>query len=135
MSQYVLAIDQGTTSTRCLVFDHGGRVISTDQREHQQYLPNPGWVEHDPLEIWANTGEVVAGALAQADLTARDIAAVGIANQRETTVVWDRRTGEPYANAIVWQDTRTDQIASPFSAAARTPSTFSRIHCTLPAEK
>jgi glycerol kinase len=110
MSQYVVAIDQGTTSTRCLVFDHGGRVVSTDQREHQQYFPEPGWVEHDPLEIWSNTGKVVAGALARADLTARDIAAVGIANQRETTVVWDRRNGKPVHNAIVWQDTRTDRL-------------------------
>jgi glycerol kinase len=112
MSQYVVAIDQGTTSTRCLVFDHGGRVVSTDQREHQQQLSRPGWVEHDPLEIWANTREVVAGALARADLTARDIAAVGIANQRETTVVWDRRSGKPVHNAIVWQDTRTDRLCT-----------------------
>ncbi|HEX8934015.1 MAG TPA: glycerol kinase GlpK [Pseudonocardiaceae bacterium] len=112
MSQYVVAIDQGTTSTRCLVFDHGGRVVSADQREHQQQLPRPGWVEHDPLEIWANTREVVAGALASADLTARDIAAVGIANQRETTVVWDRRSGKPVHNAIVWQDTRTDRLCT-----------------------
>jgi glycerol kinase len=112
MSQYVVAIDQGTTSTRCLVFDHGGRVVSADQREHQQQLSRPGWVEHDPLEIWANTREVVAGALARADLTARDIAAVGIANQRETTVVWDRRSGKPVHNAIVWQDTRTDRLCT-----------------------
>ncbi|MGH3769668.1 MAG: glycerol kinase GlpK, partial [Pseudonocardiaceae bacterium] len=112
MNQYVVAIDQGTTSTRCMVFDRDGRVVSTDQREHQQYLPRAGWVEHDPLEIWANTGEVVAAALARADLTARDIAAVGIANQRETTVVWDRRTGKPVHNAIVWQDTRTDQLCT-----------------------
>ncbi|MGB8198397.1 MAG: FGGY family carbohydrate kinase, partial [Pseudonocardiaceae bacterium] len=105
MSHYVAAIDQGTTSTRCMVFDHDGRVVSVDQREHRQYFPRAGWVEHDPLEIWANAREVVAGALARAGLAARDIAAVGITNQRETTVVWDRRSGEPVHNAIVWQDT------------------------------
>jgi glycerol kinase len=118
MNQYVLAIDQGTTSTRCLVFDHRGRVISTDQREHHQYLPKPGWVEHDPLEIWANTREVIAGALARADLTARDITAVGIANQRETAVVWDRRSGKPVYNAIVWQDIRTDRLCIELGGAA-----------------
>ncbi|MGH3866910.1 MAG: glycerol kinase GlpK [Pseudonocardiaceae bacterium] len=112
MRHYVVAIDQGTTSTRCMVFDHDGRVVSADQREHRQHFPRAGWVEHDPLEIWANTREVVAGALARADLTARDIAAVGIANQRETTVVWDRLSGEPVHNAIVWQDTRTDRLCA-----------------------
>jgi glycerol kinase len=112
MNHYVVAIDQGTTSTRCLVFDHAGRVVSADQREHQQYFPVAGWVEHDPLELWANTREVVAGALARAGLAARDIAAVGIANQRETTVVWDRRNGAPVHNAIVWQDTRTDRLCT-----------------------
>src|SRR6476661_1145198 len=110
MSQYVAAIDQGTTSTRCMVFDHDGRVVSADQREHRQHYPQAGWVEHDPLEIWANTREVVAGALARADLKPSDIAAVGITNQRETAVVWDRATGEPIHPAIVWQDTRTDAI-------------------------
>ncbi len=112
MSQYVAAIDQGTTSTRCMVFDHDGRVVSADQREHRQILPRAGWVEHDALEVWANTREVVAGALAKADLTPGDIAAVGITNQRETTVVWDRRSGEPVHNAIVWQDTRTDRLCT-----------------------
>jgi glycerol kinase len=112
MSQYVAAIDQGTTSTRAMVFDHEGRVVSADQREHHQILPRPGWVEHDPAEVWTNTREVVAGALAKADLTPGDIAAVGITNQRETAVVWDRRTGEPVHNAIVWQDTRTDQLCT-----------------------
>jgi glycerol kinase len=112
MSQYVVAIDQGTTSTRCMVFDHDGRVVSADQREHQQYFPTAGWVEHDPLEVWANTREVVAGALAKADLTAGDIAAVGIANQRETAVVWDRLSGKPVHNAIVWQDTRTARLCT-----------------------
>lgn len=107
---YVAAIDQGTTSTRCLVIDHGGRVVSSHQLEHQQLFPRAGWVEHDAVEIWDNTREVCAGALARADLTARDIQAVGITNQRETTMVWDRATGEPVHPAIVWQDTRTDAI-------------------------
>lgn len=110
MSQYVAAIDQGTTSTRCMIFDHAGQVVSADQREHQQHFPAAGWVEHDPLEIWANTQQVTSGALAAANLTASDIAAVGIANQRETVVVWDRHSGEPVYNAIVWQDTRTDRL-------------------------
>ncbi|MGH3781210.1 MAG: FGGY family carbohydrate kinase, partial [Pseudonocardiaceae bacterium] len=112
MSQYVAAIDQGTTSTRCMVFDHDGRVVSANQREHRQHYPRAGWVEHDPLELWANTREVAAGALAKADLTSGDIAAVGIANQLETTVVWDRLTGEPVCNAIVWQDARTAQLCT-----------------------
>ncbi|MGH3884891.1 MAG: FGGY family carbohydrate kinase, partial [Pseudonocardiaceae bacterium] len=112
MSQYVAAIDQGTTSTRCMIFDHGARVVSADQREHRQHFPRAGWMEHDALEVWANTREVAAGALAKADLTPGDIAAVGITNQRETTVVWDRRSGEPVHNAIVWQDTRTDQLCA-----------------------
>ncbi|GAB4588337.1 glycerol kinase GlpK [Nocardia sp. IFM 10818] len=111
MSRYVAAIDQGTTSTRAMIFDHAGTVIAVDQREHSQIFPRAGWVEHDPAEIWENTRAVVAGALAKGDLTAADIAAVGITNQRETTVVWDRATGEPVYNAIVWQDTRTDRIA------------------------
>jgi glycerol kinase len=112
MNSYVAAIDQGTTSTRCMIFDHDGRVISADQREHTQHFPVAGWVEHDPLEIWANTRAVVAEALARADLRASDIAAVGITNQRETAVVWDRRSGEPVHNAIVWQDTRTDRLCA-----------------------
>jgi glycerol kinase len=118
MSRYVVAIDQGTTSTRCMVFDHDGQVVSADQREHRQYFPAAGWVEHDPLEIWANTQQVVVGALARADLSARDIAAVGIANQRETTVVWDRRSGKPVHHAIVWQDTRTDRLCTDLGGAA-----------------
>ncbi len=112
MSQYVVASDQGTTSTRCLVFDHGGRVVSADQREHRQHFPRAGWVEHDPLEVWANTRQGVAGALAKEDLPAGDIAAVGISNQRETTVVWDRLSGKPLHHAIVWQDTRTDRLCA-----------------------
>jgi glycerol kinase len=106
----VAAIDQGTTSTRCMLFDRNARVLAVSQLEHVQHLPRPGWVEHDPVEIWANACRVVEGALSAAELGARDIAAVGITNQRETTVVWDRATGEPIAPAIVWQDTRTQPI-------------------------
>lgn len=104
------AIDQGTTSTRFMIFDHAGRVVATAQREFEQILPRPGWVEHDPAEIIESVEAVVSQALASAGMTARDLTAVGIANQRETTVVWDRTSGMPLANAIVWQDTRTDQI-------------------------
>lgn len=108
MSRFVAAIDQGTTSTRCMVFDFQGNVIAIDQKEHRQIFPQPGWVEHDPLEIWQRTQEVVQTALHKSDLTSADIAAIGITNQRETAVVWNRLTGQPYHNAIVWQDTRTD---------------------------
>ena len=108
--QYVAAIDQGTTSTRCMIFNRQGRVVGVDQAEHEQIFPRAGWVEHNPVEIWDNTRAVVAGALAKADLTPADFAAVGITNQRETAVVWDRKTGQPVYNAIVWQDTRTDAI-------------------------
>ncbi len=108
--QYVAAVDQGTTSTRCMIFNRDGRVVDVAQKEHEQIFPRAGWVEHDPKEIWANTREVTAEVLAKADLNPSDIAAVGITNQRETAVVWDRNTGEPVYNAIVWQDTRTDAI-------------------------
>jgi len=110
MSKYVAAIDQGTTSTRCMVFDHAGKVISIDQKEHEQIFPQPGWVEHSPTEIWDRTQEVVKGALEKGSLSTTDLAAVGITNQRETTVVWNKKTGTPVHNAIVWQDTRTDRI-------------------------
>ncbi|HTK61881.1 MAG TPA: glycerol kinase GlpK [Pseudonocardia sp.] len=110
MTQYVAAIDQGTTSTRCILFDHDGQLVASAGREHDQIFPRAGWVEHDATQIWSNTREVVGAALAKADLSPSDVAAVGITNQRETTVVWDRETGEPIHNAIVWQDTRTDQI-------------------------
>ncbi|MFI9007423.1 glycerol kinase GlpK [Actinosynnema sp. NPDC053489] len=116
MTKYVAAIDQGTTSTRCMVFDHSGRVVSVDQKEHEQVFPRAGWVEHDANEIWTNTRQVAAGALAKADLTVADIAAVGITNQRETALVWDRTTGQPVYNAIVWQDTRTDRICAELGA-------------------
>jgi glycerol kinase len=114
--QYVIAIDQGTTSTRAIVFDHGGAIVSSGQLEHRQFFPQPGWVEHDPLEIWDNTREVIGQALSKANITRHDIAAVGITNQRETAVVWDRTTGEPVYNAIVWQDTRTQGIVDELSA-------------------
>ena len=108
----VAAIDQGTTSTRCMIFDHSGNVVAVEQKEHEQVFPRPGWVEHRPGEIWQRTQEVVQGALSKSLVRKEDIAAVGITNQRETTVVWDKRTGEPLYNAIVWQDTRTDQIVN-----------------------
>jgi glycerol kinase len=112
MADFVGAVDQGTTSTRFMIFDHGGNEVARHQLEHEQILPNPGWVEHDPTEIWERSRSVITTALNKANLSAADLAAVGITNQRETTVVWNRRTGRPYYNAIVWQDTRTDRIAS-----------------------
>jgi glycerol kinase len=110
MADYVLAIDQGTTSSRAIVFDHQGQVISFGQLEHEQIFPHPGWVEHDPTEIWNNVREVIGQALAKADITRHRVTAVGITNQRETTVVWNKKTGQPICNAIVWQDTRTQAI-------------------------
>ncbi len=116
MAQYVAAIDQGTTSTRCIIFDRLGNVVGSDQREHRQILPQPGWVEHAPLELWERTQEVLLRACEKSDLSAGDLAAIGITNQRETTIVWDRETGRPLYNAIVWQDTRTDQICARLAA-------------------
>ncbi|MDX6730615.1 MAG: glycerol kinase [Baekduia sp.] len=110
MAKYAAALDQGTTSTRCMIFDHSGKVVSVAQKEHEQIFPKPGWVEHDPQEVWARSKEVIDEALSNASASADDIAALGITNQRETTVVWDRNTGEPVMNAIVWQDTRTDRL-------------------------
>ncbi|RUR01380.1 glycerol kinase GlpK [Labedella endophytica] len=110
MAQYVIAIDQGTTSSRAIVFDKSGSIVSTGQLEHEQIFPKAGWVEHDPKEIWNNTREVIGQALSKANITRHDIAAIGITNQRETAVVWDKTTGEPVYNAIVWQDTRTQSI-------------------------
>ena len=115
MAKYVGALDQGTTSTRFMIFDHSGGVVGIDQKEHEQIYPKPGWVEHDPAEIWTRCGEVIKGALTKAGITAADLAAVGVTNQRETTVVWDRKTGKPVYNAIVWQDTRTDVIINEFA--------------------
>jgi glycerol kinase len=114
--QYVVAIDQGTTSTRAIVFDHSGSIVATGQKEHDQLFPRAGWVEHDPKQIWDNTREVIGLALSHADITRHDVAAVGITNQRETTVVWDKLTGEPVYNAIVWQDTRTQPIVDRLAA-------------------
>ena len=112
MPNYIGAIDQGTTSTRFIVFDSSGRIVSVAQKEHEQIFPQPGWVEHDANEIWRRCREVIALALEQRSLCARDLAAIGITNQRETTVVWDRQTGAPVHNALVWQDTRTaDAVA------------------------
>jgi len=112
VASYLAAIDQGTTSTRFIIFDRSGRIVASEHREHQQIYPQPGWVEHDAEEIWRRTQEVIAGALQQRALQPSDIAALGITNQRETTVVWDRKTGKPIYNAIVWQDTRVaDAVA------------------------
>lgn len=110
MPDYIAAIDQGTTSTRFMIFDRAGRVAATAQKEHQQIYPQPGWVEHSPEEIWRRTAEVAAEAMALAGLQPRDLAGIGITNQRETAVLWDRRTGHPVANAIVWQDMRTGDL-------------------------
>ncbi|MFI1800530.1 glycerol kinase GlpK [Streptomyces sp. NPDC020379] len=107
---FIAAIDQGTTSSRCIVFDRDGRIVSVDQKEHEQIFPKPGWVEHDATEIWTNVQQVVAGAVEKAGITAADVKAIGITNQRETTLMWDKNTGEPVHNAIVWQDTRTDGL-------------------------
>lgn len=109
---YVMAIDQGTTSTRAIIFDHGGKIVASAQREHEQIFPKSGWVEHSPKEIWKNTKAVVGEALVDADINRHSLAAVGITNQRETAVVWDKTTGEPVYNAIVWQDTRTSKIVN-----------------------
>jgi glycerol kinase len=117
MTDCIGAIDQGTTSTRFLVFDRGGRIVASAQKEHRQIYPQPGWVEHDPAEIWSRTCEVIAEAMAQRGLRPADLAALGITNQRETTVVWNRQTGKPLANAIVWQDTRVADYVSEFSRA------------------
>jgi glycerol kinase len=110
MGEFIGALDLGTTSNRFIIFDRRGRIVGADQKEHPQIFPQPGWVEHDPMEIWHNSGEVIRGALAKTGLSGRDIAAIGITNQRETTVVWDKRNGQPYMNAIVWQCTRTDEL-------------------------
>ncbi|MCD4548990.1 MULTISPECIES: glycerol kinase GlpK [unclassified Schaalia] len=115
--KYVLAIDQGTTSSRAILFDHSGRIVAVGQKEHEQIFPRAGWVEHDPAEVWTNVREVVAQALAKGETNKEEIAAVGITNQRETAVVWDKNTGEPVYNAIVWQDTRTQEIVDELGGA------------------
>lgn len=112
MPEFVGAVDQGTTSSRFMIFDHDGNEVAKHQLEHTQILPRPGWVEHDPVEIWERTNSVIQTAVRQGGLSPADLVAIGITNQRETTVVWDPRNGRPYYNAIVWQDTRTDSIAA-----------------------
>jgi len=130
MPEYIGAIDQGTTSTRFIVFDRAGRILSCAQREHRQIYQKPGWVEHDPSEIWQRTREVIDEGMRQSGLRGQDLAAVGISNQRETTVLWDRTTGEPVANAIVWQDTRVEaQVAK---LEQETGSDFFRSKTGLP---
>lgn len=118
MPRYIMALDQGTTSTRCILFDRAGQPVAMDQREHRQFFPAPGWVEHDPLEIWAATRAVMAGALTRARVGPADVAAVGIANQRETVVIWERDTGNPIHPALVWQDTRTAALCRRLAEAA-----------------
>lgn len=125
MSTYVVALDQGTTSTRAIVFDHAGSLVSQGQLEHRQIFPQAGWVEHDPMEIWSHAREVIGTALSRAELTRHDIVALGITNQRETAIVWDRRTGTPLYNAIVWQDTRTQELIDTLSVPSG-PDRFSK---------
>jgi glycerol kinase len=115
VTPYLGAIDQGTTSTRFIVFDHSGRIVSVAQKEHEQIFPKPGWVEHDPDEIWRRTQEVISAAMTAKGFRPRDLAAIGITNQRETTIVWNRKTGRPAYNALVWQDTRVDDAVAEFS--------------------
>lgn len=115
MAKYVGAVDQGTTSTRFMIFDHAGKVVGIDQKEHEQIYPKPGWVEHNAIEIWQRVQEVIDGALKKTGIDPKDLASVGITNQRETAVVWERATGKPVYNAIVWQDTRTDAICNEFA--------------------
>src|SRR5436305_10223309 len=115
--KFVAAIDQGTTSSRCIVFNQDGAIVAVDQREHRQIFPKPGWVEHDATEIWSKVQAVVAGAIAKAGLRADQLSALGITNQRETTVLWDRATGKPVHNAIVWQDRRTHEACAALARA------------------
>src|SRR5580693_6039878 len=115
MASYIGAIDQGTTSTRFIVFDRHGRIVSTAQEEHEQIYPSPGWVEHDPEEIWRRTQAVIRQAMSEKILQATDLAAIGITNQRETTVIWNNKTGLPLGNALVWQDTRVEGLVAEFA--------------------
>jgi glycerol kinase len=130
VERYVMAVDQGTTSTRCILFDHGGRLVSVTQREHKQHFPRPGWVEHDAMEIWRNLERIAPEAVTQAGASPDQVAALGIANQRETTVMWDRHTGRPIGHAIVWQDTRTDRLVDELAAHPR--AGIVRERCGLP---
>jgi glycerol kinase len=115
MAKYVGALDQGTTSNRFIIFDHSGQIVAVEQKEHEQIFPQPGWVEHNPAEIWQNALDVIQGALIKANITGSDLAAIGITNQRETTIIWEKNTGQPFMNAIVWQCTRTDEICKELS--------------------
>ena len=117
MSSYILSIDQGTTSSRAIIFDHDGKIVASSQREHQQIFPQAGWVEHDPMEIWVNVREVSGEALSRAQLTRHDIAGIGITNQRETAIIWNRKTGQPVYNGLVWQDTRTQDLIDAVEAS------------------
>ncbi|MEU7895782.1 glycerol kinase GlpK [Nonomuraea sp. NPDC049152] len=128
--RYVMSIDQGTTSTRCILFDQRGRLVSVAQREHRQHFPRPGWVEHDAVQIWRNLERIAPEALSQAGIGLDQVVAIGIANQRETTLLWDRRTGVPLGHAIVWQDTRTDALVNEF--AARPDASMVQKRCGLP---
>ena len=110
MKKYILALDQGTSSSRAIVFDDLGHIVSSSQKEFTQIFPRPGWVEHNPMEIWSSQASVIAEAITSIDINGENIAAIGITNQRETTVVWDAETGEPVYNAIVWQDRRTSEL-------------------------
>ena len=126
MSKYIMAIDQGTTSSRAIIFDRGGNIISVGQREFRQIYPNPGWVEHDPFEILESEYASMKEAVDRAGISCRDIAAIGITNQRETAVVWDRRTGKPIYNAIVWQCRRTAKISDTLKAANLTDTIYQK---------
>jgi len=118
MAKYVGALDQGTTSNRFIIFNHSGQIVGWEQKEHEQIFPQPGWVEHNAVEIWQNTQDVIHGALFKTGINGSDLAAIGITNQRETTLLWDKNTGKPYMNAIVWQCTRTDAICRELSREA-----------------
>src|SRR5690349_13294651 len=130
MQRCIAALDQGTTSTRCILFDQAGDMVALARREHTQHFPQPGWVEHDAAEIWRNTQAVVAEALAQGELDRGAVAAVGITNQRETTLLWNRRTGEPIHHALVWQDTRVEARVAEYQR--RTDVEFIRTLTGLP---
>jgi glycerol kinase len=130
VDRYVMAVDQGTTSTRCILFDHAGRLVSVTQREHRQHFPRPGWVEHDAMEIWRNLERIAPEAVAQAGATPDQVTGLGIANQRETTVLWDRHTGRPIGRAIVWQDTRTAALVDELSGHPKAETVRER--CGLP---
>src|SRR3990167_6205028 len=130
---FILALDQGTTSSRAIVFDHAGGIKAAAQKEFRQIFPQPGWVEHDPDEIWETQIGVAGEAIARAGIHARDVAAIGITNQRETTVVWDRKSGEPICNAIVWQDRRTAGYCDELKAQGREPLITARTGLVLDA--